>query len=57
MDNDWPVLCVWMVVHDVSDSAAKLEQGIGEGVGMTRPLSVVKQNHFPLLVVLEKEPR
>ena len=55
MDNDWAILGVRMVVHHVPDSPPELEQGVGERVRVARPLRVVEQDHFSLLVILFRQ--
>ena len=55
MHDDGPVLCVRVVVHDVPHPPSELQQGVGEGVGVTGPLGVVEQDHLALLVVLEEQ--
>ena len=52
MDNDRPILGVWMVVHHITNTTAKLEQGIGKWVGMARPLGIMEQYHFSFLPIL-----
>ena len=55
MHDDRSVLRVRMVVHDVPDPPPELEEGVGERIGMTRPLGVVEQDHLALLARLQKE--
>ena len=50
-----PVLCVRVVVHHVAHAPPELEERVGEGVGVARPLRVVEQDHRPHFVVLEQE--
>lgn len=52
MNDDWTVLGVRMMVHDIPDSPPELEQGVGERVRVARPLRVVEQDHFAFLVIL-----
>jgi hypothetical protein len=55
MDNDRPILGVWMVVHHITNTTAKLEQGIGKWVGMAWPFGIMEQYHFSFLPMLENE--
>jgi hypothetical protein len=52
--DDWSVLSLWMLVHDLSHAPSELQERVGEGVGVTRPLCVVELDHFPLLSVLSQ---
>ena len=52
VDDHGPVLGVGVVVHDVAHPPPELEEGVGEGVGVARPLGVVEQDHLALLAVL-----
>ena len=52
MHNDGAILCLRMLVHNLSHSASELEQSITEGVAVTGPLCVVELNHLPLLTIL-----
>ena len=54
MDNDRPILGVWMVVHHITNTAAKLEQSVGKWVGMARPLGIMEQYHFSFLPILDQ---
>ena len=50
-----PVLCVRVVVHHVAHAPPELEERVGKGVGVARPLGVVEQDHLALLARLQKE--
>ena len=50
-----PVLCVRVVVHHVAHAPPELEERVGEGIGVARPLRVVEQDHRSHFVVLEQE--
>ena len=52
MNDDRTILSVWMMIHDVSHASPELEEGVGEGVGVARPLGVVEQDYFSLLLIL-----
>ena len=52
MNNDGSILSLWMLVHHLSHPPPELQQGVTEWIGMTRPLGVVKLNHFPFLAIL-----
>ena len=47
MDYHRPVLGVRVVVHHIPHPPAELEEGVGEGVRVARPLRVVEQDHLP----------
>ena len=46
-----------MMIHDVSHASPELEEGVGEGVGVARPLGVVEQDYFSLLLILQSKKR
>lgn len=54
MHNDWSVLGVRVVIHDVSDSSAELQQGVGERIGVAGPLRVVEKDDLAFLASLEE---
>ena len=52
MYDDRPVLCLRVLVHNLAHPPPELQEGVGEGVGVTGPLRVVELNDLPLLPVL-----
>ncbi len=56
MDDDRPVLRLWVLVHDLAHAPPELQERVGEGVGVTGPLRVVELDHLPLLPLLP-QPR
>ena len=54
MDYHRPVLGVRVVVHHIPHPPAELEEGVGEGVRVARPLRVVEQDYLPDDAVLRE---
>lgn len=52
VDYHRAVLRLWVLVHHLPHPAPELQQGVAEGVGVTRPLRVVELDHLALLPVL-----
>ena len=52
VDYHGAVLGLRVLVHHLPHPAPELQQRVAEGVGVTRPLSVVELDHLALLPVL-----
>ena len=54
MDDDRAILSLRVLIHHLSHSPPELQQRVAEGVGVTRPLSVVELDHLSLLPILSQ---
>ena len=55
VDYHRAVLGVGVVVHHVAHPPPELEEGVGEGVRVARPLRVVEQDHLTDHTVLQSD--
>ena len=54
MDDDRAILSLRVLIHHLSHPPPELQQRVAEGVGVTRPLSVVELDHLALLPILSQ---
>ena len=54
MNDDRAILSLWVLIHHLSHPPPELQQCVAEGVGVTRPLSVVELDHLALLPILSQ---